>query len=122
MNWLQQALWWGSLLIGSSHIIAFSLPQAETLKVVIFSKGRQVQECTIAPGSIKQKKLSLWFSQNAKSWSATAATYAPNVQVSGQKFSVNFRDSSAILNYDRGQYFHAAGLSDYAYLLCDDRI
>ena len=121
MNWLQQAIWWGAILTGCSQTIVFNVSPAETLRVSVYSKGRPVQECAIAPGSPQQQKLSAWLSKNTEAWAATPATYVPGVKVSGENFSVNFLGTGVILNYAHGQYSRSANPSEYEFLLCDGR-
>ena len=107
----------------SSHNIEIS--NISEITVTYLDKHKEVS--TIAFGE-DSKELALfkdWLKINQSGWEIYLVTVAPgNMIISGDKFSLNVGDTSAILNFDRGagkytQYSKSISLLEFGYFLGD---
>lgn len=104
-------------LLSGCKVDALSAFDAQgDLTLYVYGSGRPFEPQKIKVNSAIYKKLRDWVANNKTGWSHTPATYVPSVMVLGETFSLNFLDSSVILNYEGGQYIKQIDVSEYAFL------
>ena len=108
-----------ALFTGCTSSVDFSLPSDEALKLSIPSNQTS---CQINPGTPLHNSLAAWLAASRHGWKRNPATYVPRVVVAGRNFSMNFMESSVILNYTGGQFTHHIPAAQYAFLVCEARV
>jgi hypothetical protein len=107
-------------LVGCTRDLAFALPKSQPLNLAIYSDGRPLEKCTIAPGSKQFVSLETLLASYPAGWKPSPATYVPGVLVTGSGFSINFSHEFAVVSSGRTQLTHSIPHGAYAFLRCKD--
>jgi hypothetical protein len=106
-------------LAGCTRDLAFALPKTQHLVLAIYSNGRPLQECTVAPGSKQFVGLEALLASYHAGWKPSPATYAPGVLVTGTGFSINFIHDFAVVSFGSAQVTRPIPHSAYTFLRCE---
>ncbi len=110
-----------SMIAFGCHELSLTLPEDEEVRLLQYDGGHIIAECVLPAGDSRRQAVDSWLLENRSGWSPTPVTYVPHNYVTGQTFSVNFRDSSVVVNYDGGQYVRDADRARFPNLACPEQ-
>lgn len=99
------------------------LESQETLTIEIHeTNGKSKGKREIRKGEEAYSRLKKWMEENEKGWEPSPVTFVPAVEVRGKKFTLNFHNRRAILNFQSPdgqwhQYVKDITEADFQYLL-----
>lgn len=96
------------VILTACRIDANSILEPEEVLIVSIHNltGTTITKKEIRKGDETYNWLKKWMEDNEKGWESSLVTFAPSVEVRGEKFNLNFHPTRAILNFKRpdGKY------------------
>lgn len=111
-------LFWVAVLTGCEQEIEFAIPTDEILELYIYLEGDFKEECKFTSNHRIISQLNKWLNSNIENWSASPVSFAPNIIIYGETFSINFWDEFIVLNYEQGQFTKDININEFEYINC----